>query len=309
MLRSRFLFRFEIMTDTKNMNLVRLMEHFETDEKCRDYIEAIRWPEGVVCENCGYDGISEVKGRKILVCNSCHHQFSVTAGTVFHRSHIPLKKWFIAVLLMCQGKKGISAVQMKNHLGIGYRAAWFLCHRIRSAMADTLPALLDGIVEVDETFVGRAKGRGRSKGKNKSVVVGAVEREGEVRLRLIEDASRKTLHKFIEDVFHDGADEIHTDEWSGYSGVGDEGTIHATVNHSDGEWVSGHVHTNTIENVWSLLKRSIIGSYHKVSKKHLEAYLQELEWRYNNRHNAWLFRDTMKRLVESDPLEYKKLTA
>ena len=213
--------------------------------------------------------------------------------------------------LMIESKKGISANQMKRTLGVSYKTAWYLCHRIRKAMTEMKPKNLKGIVEVDETYVGGKNipgKRGRGAG-NKTIVIGAVQRKGNVRLEVIKRADRKTLHGFIRKYTDPKTKEIITDEWLAYRGIQDHNTKHNTVNHGEKEYVRGHVHTNSIENVFSLLKRSIIGSYHKVSGKHLNAYLDELEWRFNNRNNPWLFRDTLKKLIESDNVEYQKLTA
>ena len=176
-------------------------------------------------------------------------------------------------------------------------------------MRDAYPMPLKGIVEIDETFVGgKAKGKGRAYKGNKAVVVGAVQREGKIMLQVIPDRSRETLHQFVGETVADEAEVIHTDDWRPYRGIGDEDTRHETVNHSIGEYVRGDVHTNSIENIWSLLKRSIIGSYHKVSVKHLDAYLDELEWRFNNRDNPYLFRDTLTKLVGSGNISYMTLT-
>jgi len=214
------------------------------------------------------------------------------------------------VMLMVESKKGISANQLKRVLGVSYKTAWYLCHRIRSAVREAYPVPLKGIVEIDETFVGgKTEGKGRGYKGNKAVVVGAVQREGKIMLQVVPDRSRDTLHDFVDDAVHDDAEAIHTDDWRPYRGIGGEDTRHETVNHSIGEYVRGDVHTNSIENIWSLLKRSIIGSYHKVSVKHLDAYLDELEWRFNNRDNPRLFRDTLIRLLQSESLTYEALVS
>jgi transposase-like protein len=243
-------------------------------------------------------------------CYSCGYQFSVLAGTIFHDSHLPLRKWFLAVLLIVEAKKGISSRQLKRMLGTSHKTAWYLSHRIRAAMKDAYPFPLKGIIEVDETFVGgKVRGMGQGYRGNKATVVGAVQREGKIVLQVAPDATRKTLHGFIRANTAPDTEAIYTDEWAAYRGIGDHDTRHETVNHRAEEWVRGDVHTNTVEGVWSLLKRSIIGSFHQVSLKHLDAYLDELEWRFNNRDNPWLFRDTLIRLLQSGTLEYKALTA
>ncbi len=209
---------------------------------------------------------------------------------------------------MIESKKGISANQVKRTIGVSYKTAWYLCHRIRNAMSDGTPNLLKGIVEVDETYVGgKAKGFGHGYKGNKTIVVGTTQRGGEARLQVIDGIDRKTLHQFIRENTAPDTEAIYTDDWPAYNGIADADTRHETVNHSAEEWVRGNVHTNSVEGIWSLLKRSIVGSYHKVSTKHLDAYLDELEWRFNNRENPYLFRDTIRKLIESENLEYKTL--
>lgn len=296
--------------DFKGMNLVELMEQFPNEEQCRKALEILRWPDGVRCPRCDSDKISRVYERNQYDCDSCRYQFSITSGTMLHDTHLPLVKWFIATYLITESKKGISANQMKRTIGVAYRTAWYLCHRIRAAMKEVRPEPLTGTVEVDETWVGgKQKGLGRGYKGNKTIVVGAIERGGQVRTQVIESVDRKTLHRFIHSATASDAEAIYTDDMSSYHGIAGSDTRHETVKHSAEEWARGHVHTNTIENVWSLLKRSIIGSYHKVSAKHLDAYLDELEWRFNNRENPYLFRDTLLKLLTSDNLEYKTLTA
>ncbi len=211
--------------------------------------------------------------------------------------------------MMLEAKKGVSANQLKRTLAVSYKTAWYLCHRVRAALREQNPLPLRGTVEVDETWIGgKARNRGRGYKKNKVIVVGAVEREGSLRLQTINSASRKNLHRFIHTNTAPDTEAIYTDEWPAYRGIGDADTRHETVNHSAEQWVNGKVHTNTVENIWSLLKRSIIGSYHKVSVKHLDSYLDELEFRYNNRKNEWAFRDAMIKLVSAEKLTYEKLT-
>jgi len=298
---------------TKNLkqdvNLISLIERYHDEDNCRSYLEELRWRNGVACPRCGSMSISRIEKPRVFDCNSCRYQFSVTAGTIFHDSHLPLWKWFATMYLMIESKKGISANQVKRTIGVSYKTAWYLCHRIRASMNDGSPSLLKGIVEVDETYVGgKTKGMGHGYKGNKTIVVGATQRGGEARLQVIDDNGRKTLHQFIRENTTPNTEAIYTDEWPAYKGIGDADTKHESVNHSAEEWVRGNVHTNSVEGVWSLLKRSIVGSYHKVSTKHLDAYLDELEWRFNNRNNEYLFRDTMLKLISSDNLTYEKLT-
>jgi len=300
------------------MNLLKLVSRFDNDEKCRMHLEQLRWPEGVRCVRCQSAKISRMYKRNQFACDSCGYQFSVTAGTIFHDSHLPLRKWFIAILLICESKKGMSALQLKRTLGVAYKTAWYLCHRIREAVKDADSSLLSGICEIDETFVGgkaknmhkaeRARkihGRG---GADKAMVLGAIERGGKVRLDAAISRDRETLKAFIAAKLADETSAIMTDDFPAYDGCGDANTRHETINHSAKEYVRGDVHTNTMENVWSLFKRSIIGSYHQISVKHLDRYLDELEFRFNNRNNPYLFRDTLLRLLQTSNLEYKELT-
>jgi transposase-like protein len=292
------------------MDLVKLVEQFHDEDKARAYLIALRWPDGVTCPRCESASIAALGKDQKFDCNSCRYQFTVTSGTVLHDTHLPLWKWFLATYLMCESKKGISALQMKRSLGVHYRTAWYLCHRIRKAVGEANEPLLVGTVEVDETLVGgKVKGMGRGYRGNKTIVVGVVQRGGRVRLQVVPGADRETLHAFIREHVAPDAEAIYTDEWPAYEGIGDDDTRHETVNHSLEEWSRGDVHTNSAENVWSLLKRSIVGSYHQISAKHLDAYLNELEWRFNNRDNVFLLRDTLRQLVTAESLSYKELIA
>lgn len=292
-------------------DLCELVSSFGTEDQCHAYLQDLRWPEGVTCPRCESKKISRIAKRRQFDCDSCRYQFSVRVGTLFHDSKLPLWKWFLAVYLMIESKKGISANQLKRTLGVSYKTAWYLCHRIRSAMEGDEETLLAGIVEADETLIGgKKKGIGQGHARDHlALVLGAVQRGGDVRLRLERSADRETIHGFIGEVVDGDAEAIYTDSWRPYLGIGDENTRHETVNHHAEEWVRGDVHTQTIEGVWSLFKRSVVGSYHHLSVKHLPAYLDEMEWRYNNRDNPYLFRDTILRLVAGDALPYRELVA
>ena len=296
-----------------DMNLMQLMDKFGTDDKCREVLEELRWPDSVCCPRCNSEKVSHIKERQQYDCDVCRYQFSVLSGTIFHDTHLPLKKWFLAIYLTVESKKGISANQMKRVIDVSYKTAWYLCHRIRTAMTELNPRKLKGTVEVDETFIGgkqRGVGRvGRGPESNKTIVAGIVQRGGDVRLSKIKRTDRRTLHAFINEHMHPKTKLVITDEWPPYRGIADHDTRHETVSHRRKEYVRGDIHTNTIENVWSLLKRSVAGSYHKVSAKHLDRYLDELEWRFNNRSNPYLFRDTLKKLIGSSSLEYRELIA
>jgi transposase-like protein len=303
-----------------DVDLIKLITRFDTDEKCRITLEKLRWPSGVRCIRCNSDKISRNYKRNQFECDPCGYHFSVTAGTIFHDSHLALRKWFIAIYLICESKKGVSALQLKRTLGVAYKTAWYLCHRIREAVKDDAGCeLLSGIVECDESYVGgSAKNMHASRRAkltkysgyydNKTMVMGAIERGGNVRLKVGTRPSREVLHAFIKSKLADDTALIVTDEAHAYQGIADKDTLHATVTHWQKEYVRGIVHTNTLENVWSLFKRSIIGSYHQVSVKHLDRYLDEFEFRFNNRNNPYLFRDTLLRLLQTSNLEYKDLT-
>ncbi len=291
------------------MNLPKLIAQFGSEEKCRARLTELRWPNGVTCPRCESKSVSTIAERDQYDCNACRYQFSVTAGTIFHDSHLSLSKWFLAIYLMTESKKGMSALQIKRTLDIAYQTAWYLCHRIRAAMRDINCDLLRGVVEVDETYVGgKTRHMGRGYKGNKAIAIGAVQRAGKIRLQVITHADKATLHKFIADNTAPDTEAIYTDELPAYWGIDDTDTRHESVCHSSEEWVRGDVHTNGIESVWSLLKRSIVGSYHQVSIKHLDAYLDELEHRFNNRKNEYIFRDTLTKLVTAAKLPYRELT-
>jgi len=298
-----------------SVNLCSLIEQFGSEDRCRAYLEALRWPDEIICPRCKSGKISQIVKRNQFDCDGCRYQFSVTAGTIFNDSHLPLWKWFLCVYLLCESRKGMSANQLKRTLGISYKTAWYLCHRIRAAMKEVNPEPLDGIVEIDETFVGGVerkgnKGRGT---KNKEIVIGIKQRGGELRFFQAEDVKSGTLAKFIKENISESVEVVMTDEWSAYPKAmieaGVHGLKHKRINHSEGIYVDGDITTNGIESAFSLLKRGIIGSWHKVSAKHLSAYLDEMTFRFNNRNNPYLFRDTLMKLIEAPVLEYKKLTA
>ncbi len=296
------------MLKEQEINLVNLIERYHSEDSCRARLEELRWPDGVECPRCESKNVARMEDRHQYQCRSCRYQFSVTAGTIFHDTHLPLWKWFLAVYLIVESKKGISANQLKRTLDVSYKTAWYLCHRIRAALNEVDAQLLKGIVEADETFVGgKVEGEGRGYKGNKTLVVGALQRDGNICLQVVRGRDRETLHDFIRENVSGDVEAIYTDEWEAYRGVADEDTEHETVNHSEKEYARGKVHVNSMENVWSLLKRSIIGSYHQVSAKHLDAYLDELEFRFNNRENPYMFRDAMLKLLLAETLPYAKL--
>ncbi len=283
------------------------MVDFDTDVECRAALEELRWPDGVKCLRCGSDSVSRITTRKQFDCNVCRYRFSVTTGTVFNDSHLPLPKWFMAVLLMCEAKKGISANQMKRTLGVAQKTAWYLCHRIREAMKDANAEPLTGTVEVDETYIG-GKIRGKAnRYKNKAMVLAAIGRGGDIRTSTGKTNSREVLHGFIRQ-HAPNPKRVMTDERPAYRGIGDEDTTHETVAHAAQEYVRGDVHTSSVEGAFGLFERAVVGSFHQISHKHFDRYLDEFEFRYNNRKNQYLFRDTIIRLVHGEALPYNTLT-
>src|SRR6266540_4325959 len=252
-------------------DLTALVSRFHSEDKCREYLEQLRWPDGVRCPRChARKGISRIETRGQFECNSCGYQFSVRVGTVFHDSHLPLWKWFLAVYVMGHSQHGVSANQLRRMLGLSYKTAWYLCHRIRSAMKDEASQLMRRMVDAGGAF------------------------------------NPETLHQFLSDVLADDAEAI--DAVRGYLGLGDGSASQTLLNHSDMS-VQGDTDTNAIESVGSLFKRSVAGSYHHRSAKHLPAYLDEIAFRYNNRENAYLFRDTLRRLIGADSIPYAELIA
>jgi transposase-like protein len=289
------------------VNLINLVERYSDESKCRKYLEALKWQEGIKCPRCRSEKVSRILKRDQFDCDECRYQFSVTAGSIFHDSHLPLWKWFLAVYLMTESKKGISANQLKRSLAISYKTAWYLCHRIRKAIEEAKDKpQLNGTVEVDETYVGGKYDRRRKRDPwDKQAVVGLLERDGTFEAKTIRTASKKVLTGVIKDRVNRSA-TVMTDELPAYKSV-NKTHKHKSVNHSAEEWVRGNVHTNGVESAWSLFKRSIVGSYHKISTKHMDAYLDEFEWRFNGRENRYLFRDTLIRLLNSPKLEFKEL--
>lgn len=299
------------MPETRpSMDLLGLMTDFDTDIECRTFLEELRWPKGPVCPRCQSLAISRITKRKVFDCDKCRYQFSVTAGTLFHDSHLPLQKWFLAIFLMTESKKGMSANQLKRMLKVSYKTAWYLCHRIRAAMTEVNPAPLSGTVEVDETYIGSGRGRGQGNRDAHTMILAAVQRGGAIRMTKAtrKHRTKKELHGFIE-ATAGNAERIYTDEANAYDGIYRKMRVpHETINHSQEEWVRGDVHTNTVESAFSLFKRSIVGSFHQISAKHLDRYLDEFEFRFNNRKNRYMFRDTLVRLMDAKAMPYEELT-
>jgi len=304
------------------MKLIDVTRRFNTEEKCLSYIEDMRWPNGeIACVHCGEIGrVStinrETKGdnkrTRIYQCLACGKQFSATSGTIFNDTHLPLTKWFIAIAMICEAKKSMSAKQLERHLGVNYRTAWHLAHRIREAMQEgvSLPTL---VVEVDETCVGgklRCEGRPFVQKDKKDVVLGMIERGGKLKLVPVKDNKRVIIEPVILQHVSPEA-TLQTDEASIYYAIGKSHFPgrHRTINHIR-SYGFGQKHSNTIENAFSLLKRGVYGTFHKVSTKHLGRYCNEFSYRFNRKGiQLEMFDGTLKNLARGEVLSYKKLTA
>lgn len=260
-----------------------LRNDFPNDEACLNFIFKNRWPKGLTCPNCESKDFYHVKGRKSYACK-CGYQVSPSEGTIFHKSSTPLTLWFHAIFLMSQSKNGVAAKELERQLGVTYKCAWRMARQIRLLMTDDDgPLGGNEIVELDETYVGgKAKGkRGRGAAK-KTPVFGAVERNGKLKTKVVLNVRKLTLMPLIKDMVADNS-VIVTDESNSYNDVKKVGHLHESINHSKGQYVNGDVHTNTIEGFWSQFKRSVHGTYHSVSRKHLQLYLDEFSFRYSHR--------------------------
>lgn len=266
--------------------------HFQDADKARAYLEALRWPNGPVCPHCGVEGDHyALKGAAhrpgLMKCKDCRKQFSVTVGTVFERSKVPLNKWLLAVHLLCASKKAISSHQVHRMLGVTYKSAWFMTHRIREAMKSGSTGLLGaggGVVEADETYWGN-KGKQRKGARgydHKMKVVSLVERGGQKRTVVVSSVNAKTLTAVLDKNVCKSA-HLMTDEHAGYTKAGKEYASHGVTAHTRGEYARGDVHSNTVESSFSLLKRGLIGTFHHVGEQHLQRYVTEFDFRWNHR--------------------------
>jgi transposase-like protein len=314
------------------MNTMEVISKFRTEADCLDYLEGVRWPGGVCCLKCGEMNVYKfatnattrrrtnkkgetrtvvVPSRRLYECKSakCGYQFSATTGTIFHDSHLSLIKWFMAVGLIVEAKKGMSALQVARHLNMesSYKTVWYLCHRIRTAMKDG--GLLIGIVEADETYLTPKKPRKGPpyvKKESRDVVLGMIECGGKLCLVPMKDSKMETIELIMEEHISEDA-TLQTDEAAVYTIIGQRRFPgrHRTINHSVSYGV-GDVHTNTVENAFSLLKRGVYGAFHKVSIKHLGRYCEEFSFRFNRRNSQkQLFDASLKGLVKETALPLK----
>jgi transposase-like protein len=286
------------------------MATFPDEAACRTYVTMRRWPDGPHCPRCDNTKLYECGPTRPFhwQCMNCGktkrtpYRFSVLVGTVFENTNVPLVTWFKVLYTMLQSKKGISSRQIRRMFfgeTSSLHTAWYICHRLRAGMRDGDFKQLMGIVEVDETFLGgKQKNRhwkerqkfsgGGSANTGKTTVIGAISRKGNVVCKIIEDTSAETLSRFVEEAVSDKVSLVATDEFSGYTDLG-HFYQHKIISHRAQEYVRGNVHTNNIESFWALLKRGIIGTYHNVSKKYLPLYLNEFQFRQNNRKNEDIF--------------------
>jgi transposase-like protein len=298
-------------------------EIFTDETAAREYLEANRWEDGPFCPHCGEtEKVHRLEGDKHRVglhqCNSCRKQFTVTVGTVFERSKVPLNKWLLATYLLSSSKKGISSHQLHRMLGVTYKTAWFMTHRIREAMKDTSPGPMGGegeIVEADETYLGSTgwvfshgrwhKKRGTGDAK---AVVSLVERGGRARSFHVDKVNSKTIRNIlVTNVSRQSA--LMTDEAQFYKRVGKEFKSHDSVNHTRKEYVRGNVSTNTIDGFFSIFKRGMKGIYQHCSEQHLQRYLAEFDFRYNTRHITDAERrDEILKGIEGKRLTYRRIS-
>ena len=278
------------------MSLVELLDRFPDDEACRLHLIAIRWPDGVRCPRCQCERVSALPKRKQWTCLACRFRFSATTGTIFHKTHIRLRKWFMAIFIVLNAKKGISSLQLTRELKISQECCWHMIHRIREAMRETRGELFSGIIQVDEYYHG---GKPRPPAVNDREpfvterrkwvrddvpILGFYEADsGTIRTEVLADAKRETIKEAMSDDIDFPNAELHTDEYKSYTRIGEQCRAHRVVRHSERYVAVDGTHTNNIENAWSLFNRAVVGSFHRISRKHLHRYLSEFDSRFNSR--------------------------
>jgi transposase-like protein len=280
------------------MNIIQIFKQFPTQESCIKHLEKLRWGKTPICVYCGSTNTNPLNQERRFrhYCNGCCKAFNVTVGTIFHGTHVPLQKWFLLISLMQNAKKGLSSCQASRDIEVKQATTWSMMHRIRKAMGKD-NSLLSGIIEMDETYVGgkprkdnkkddddeNNTGSPRGRGTKKTAVVGMVERGGNVKAKSVakNELNFMDFLKMIRKNINVAESLLVTDEYKAYNRM-NKVIPHYSVNHSR-EYVKGDIHTNTIESFWAILKRGILGQFHWVSKKHLNAYIDEFCYRYNAR--------------------------
>lgn len=280
------------------MNIIQVYKRFPTQADCLDYLERVRWHGTPTCPYCRSTRVTSRPKEKRHHCNACNTSFSVTVMTIFHKTKLDLQKWFLAISLILNAKKGISSRQLARDLEVNKDTAWYMGMRIRRAMIEQ-SGLLQGIVEIDETYIGGKPRKGggnnnkRGRGTSKTPVIAMVERGGKIKAKSVRNVKAKTLANLVRENVDVRAARVITDEFSGYVRLS-AFVPHETVNHR--KWyVDGDLHTNSVESFWALLKRGIVGQYHKVSVKHLPKYIDEFCYRHNHKKHTDLFSLTISR--------------
>ncbi len=272
---------------SKPLSIQQFFKHFPNDDTCLHHLMLSKYGETLDCPKCGKHGkVHRMKKEPAYECQWCGYHLHPMAGTIFHRSHTSLQKWFYAIYLFTTTRHGVAAKELQRQLSVTYKTAWRMAHQIRKLMAKADGEWpLGGTVEVDETYVGgKVKGKGRGYRGNKAVVFGMMERDGDVMTKVVPNVRKKTLQPIIKANVEKGS-TVHTDELKSYNGLEKAGYEHETVNHGAGEYAKNGCHVNTMEGYWARLKLSIRGTHVHVSRKHLEKYVKEFEYRYNRREN------------------------
>jgi len=291
------------------MNIIQIFQGFRDEEDCLRHLEKVRWPDGAICPYCQSKNNHSIQKESRHFCYNCRTSFSVTVGTIFHHTHLPLQKWFLAIALILNAKKGISALQLSRDLKVNKNTAWRIAMQIRKAMNQVEHReLLTGIVEMDECYVGGKPRKGkrydnddnkpkRGRGTKKAPIIGAVERNGSVTAKAVphDKLKGKNLRAFVRERLKTSETRLITDEYRGYLGMS-KILSHDVIKH-DIWYVNGDIHTNTIESFWAILKRGIFGQFHSISRKYLQKYIDEFCYRYNNRWNDSVFELTLSRAL------------